>query len=487
MMPEMVITELEKIEDFKHRAARRKAAAEQEAIPTLESSEGRTEAANARRLIARYGSHIRYVTTWQKFVACTGRCWKLDGPETEKFAKDSASELWNIFASMPKERSEQSQLNQIISFIRGSNSAAGIRNALFLARSESGIPVDFSQLDRQPMLFNCANGTIDLESGKLRAHNPEDYLTKISGVVFDPTAKCPTWEKFLIEIFDGDCDLIDFVWIAAGYSLTGLIREHVLFFNYGTGRNGKSTLIDAMQHVWGDYAATLSSDLLMVARGERHPTEMCDLYGIRLAVASETEEGRRMAEVGVKQMTGGDMLKGRRMREDYWQFRPSHKLWLSGNHRPKILGTDNAIWDRVSLIPFTQRFAPDDPRTDPSLPEKLRAESSGILNWAIKGCLEWQRRGLQKPAIVRTATEEYRKQEDVIGEFLSDLCVIGDGFQAGASDLHRAFEIWGGSLSQTSFGSALRERGFASDRATSGPNRGRKIWFGIGLLKDSDA
>jgi putative DNA primase/helicase len=164
--------------------------------------------------------------------------------------------------------------------------------------------VDFSKLDQQPMLMNVGNGTIDLKTGRLSAHNRGDYLTKISEVIFDPAASCPTWERFLIEVFDGNCDLIDFVWRAVGYSLTGQIKEHALFFLFGLGRNGKTTFITTLQHVWGDYAKAVRSDLLMVARGERHPTEMCDLYGARLAIANETEEGRRMAEVAVKAMTG---------------------------------------------------------------------------------------------------------------------------------------------------------------------------------------
>ena len=455
-------------------------------LPRLETSEGRTEVANARRLVAASGADFRWVPDWQKYIAWNQRCWNLDAPEIEKFAKDTAGELWVTFALLPIEKLERGHLNQILSFIRASNSATGIRNMLYLARSEPGIAIDFSDLDQRPMAFNCANVCIDLDTGKPRPHDREDYLTKTSGVVFDPAAKCPTWERFLIEIFAGDCELIDFVWRAAGYCLTGLIVEHLLFFLFGLGRNGKTTFITTLQYLWGDYATTLRSDLLMIAKGERHPTEMCDLYGARLAVANETEEGRRMAEVAVKAMTGGDVLKGRRMREDFWQFRPTHKLWLSGNHRPRIIGTDDAIWDRVALIPFTERFAPEDSRTDPNLPEKLQAEASGILNWAIKGCLDWQRNGLQKPTVVQAATQEYRAQEDSLGQFLADYCVLSDQCQTGATALYECYQRWGGELLQTSFGRALAERGYLSDRASSGPNRGRRIWFGIGLLREDE-
>jgi len=334
------------------------------------------------------------------------------------------------------------------------------------------------------MLFNCENGTLDLETRELRPHNRNDYLTKISAIAFDPHATCPTWERFLQEVFGDDQDLTAFVQRAAGYSLTGSVREHCLFFLHGSGSNGKTTLVTTLQKGWGEYATTITSDMLMVARGERHPTEMCDLYGARLAIAAETEEGRRLAEVLVKQMTGGDRLKGRRMREDFWEFLPTHKLWLTGNHKPDVVGTDDAIWDRLPLIEFSQRFPRDDPQTDKDLPSKLKNELSGILNWALQGCVEWQRDGLQKPSAVKDATSEYRREMDILGEFLAECCCLGDQFQTGATRLFERFSRWGGKISQTKFGRALAERGFRSARATSGPDKGRKIWCGVGVVDE---
>jgi putative DNA primase/helicase len=368
-------------------------------------------------------------------------------------------------------------------FIKGSVGAAGIRNVLFLTRSEPGIAIDNGMMDQRPTLFNCLNGTIDLERGTLRPHDPNDLLTLCAPVVFDPAAQCPLWIKFLAEVFDGDGDLIDYLQRAIGYSLTGLIREAVLFFLYGMGRNGKTVLVHVIQKLLGDYATSLRSEMLMLQRGQEHPTELSDLYGRRFAAACETEQGRRLAETRIKALTGGDRLKARRMRENFWEFEPSHKLWMTGNHKPRVAGSDPAIWERIHLIEFKQQFLADDPRTDPALRDRLESELSGILNWAVFGCLEWQRGGLCPPEGVKSATRKYREEEDTLGVFIAECCELGNDLEQTTTALHTAFKEWGGTMSVRELAQALNERGILAVQGTGGPSKNRMVRKGIALLQ----
>jgi putative DNA primase/helicase len=223
-------------------------------------------------------------------------------------------------------------------------------------RAIEGIPVRPGELDRDPMLLNCRNGTLDLRTGDLRTHRREDYLTRGLDLDYDPDARCPTWELFLLQVFAGDVGLVEFLQRALGHSLTGDVREDSFFILQGGGGNGKSTLLYIVHGLLGAYAGRIPSELLMVRRGEHHPTEKATLYGKRFVSASETSEGCRLSEEMVKVLTSIDPIPCRRMREDYREFIQTHKLWLSTNHRPKIRGTDHAIRCRIRLIPFGVTF-----------------------------------------------------------------------------------------------------------------------------------
>ena len=308
---------------------------------------------------------------------------------------------------------------------------------------------------------------------------------------YDPDAKCPIWERFLNEVFGEDAGLVEFVQRAIGYSLTGAVIEHVLIVLYGLGSNGKTTLIDALHALLGPYAQHAPPDLLLARRGEHHPTELATLAGARLVTAAETGEGRRLAESLVKQLTGGDPITARRMREDFWQFKPEFTLWLATNHKPQIRGTDHAIWRRIHLIPFNQTFHEPEtrkaPQKDKTLPGQLREELTGILAWAVRGCLAWQKDGLKTPESVRQATEGYRLEQDVLAAFLEECCGVFDKrAEAGASELYEAYKRWCDhsgerAESQKSFGTRLRERGL-----TSRVSHGRKVYEGIGLSAGED-
>ena len=352
-----------------------------------------------------------------------------------------------------------------------------------LARSEPDVPLEPHQLDANPMVLNVLNGTLDLQTGKLEPHRRENLITKIAPVEYKPEASCPAWKAFLDQIMEGNHALIYFLQRAVGYALTGNISEQALFFLYGTGANGKTTFLIVVLALMGDYGCQAAPDVLLAKRGETHPTEVADLAGRRFVSTVEVAEGRKLAEVMVKQMTGGDRLKARRMRQDFFEFEPTFKIFLAANHKPTIRGTDWAIWRRIRLIPFTVTIPEDE--QDKALAKKLKAELPGILNWALKGCLEWKRNGLKVPDEVRNATAEYRAEMDMLAAFIEARCVIGGDFSVTAKDLYAAYVEWcdeNGEHSETRvrLGIRLRERGFEPCRNT----RGNRTWRGIGLASD---
>jgi putative DNA primase/helicase len=312
----------------------------------------------------------------------------------------------------------------------------------------------------------------------VRPHRREDLLTKVAPVRPDPAAACPVWEAFLARILP-DAPVRAFVRRAAGYSLTGLTTERVLFVLFGAGRNGKSTLLETLREVLGDYATVAPAELLLVKRSEGIPNDLARLKGARFVTAAETDEGRRLAEGVVKQLTGGDTLTARFLHAEFFDFKPQFKVWLSTNHKPVIRGTDAGIWDRLRLIPFTVRI-PDD-EVDPGLPAKLRAEVAGIFNWLLAGLTEWREQGLDPPEAVLAATDGYRQEMDVLGAFLDDACLEEPQVRATAKALYGAYSAWCERTgeqpeNQRTFGMRLAERGYARRKWGSGWS-----WYGIGL------
>jgi putative DNA primase/helicase len=339
-----------------------------------------------------------------------------------------------------------------------------------LARQEPGIPVLPEQLDADPWVLNCPNGTLDLRNGRLGPHIRGDLLTKRTGVPFDPYADCPTWEAFLERIMGSDSPLMGFLRRAVGYALVGVVTEHVLFFLYGRGRNGKSTFLNTILFALGDYAITVNADLLTSKGQDEHPTGVADLQGRRFVSTIEVEDGRRMAESLVKTLTGADRIRARRMRQDFYEFDPTHTLFLAANHKPTVRGTDEGIWRRIKLVPFKVQI-PDD-EVDRDLPARLRAEAPGVLAWAVRGCLEWQAEGLAEPAAVAEATADYRAEMDVLADFLGERCQVAPGLRARAGPLYRAYAEWAKDtgnhqLSMNKFGRLLSERGFPPEKSNS--------------------
>ena len=290
----------------------------------------------------------------------------------------------------------------------------------------------------------------------------------------DPDASCPRWDAFLDEVFDNSVALTTYVRRTVGYTLTGLVDEHALFFLHGTGANGKTTFLNVVQALMGDYGRTAAPGLLIRRTGEEHPTGLADLYGARFVSSVETGEGQRLDEEKIKWITGGDAIKARRMREDFFEFQPSHKLYLASNHKPIVRGTDEGIWRRLHLAPFMVQFPPE--RQDPDLTRKLLDELPGIAAWAVAGCREWLNRRLDPPPEVIQATQGYRSEMDVFAQWLADCCVTGDYNSARAGDLLESYREHSGQRTTAVWlGRRLAEQGFLKTKS------GTITWSGIGL------
>ena len=418
------------------------------------NDEGQTDRANSRRLAHKYGHEIRYCHPWRKWLIWDGMRWRRDDSgDIMRRAKDVADHLWNDAADYAREqRLTGEDLKPLFAFAKSCAASTRLAAMIQLTASEPGIPIQPDQLDTDSFLLNCLNGTLDLSKGKLRSHDQSDHITKLCPTTFDPDAKCPEFDAFLLKIFAGNESLIEFVQTLFGYCLTGSVREQIMPIFHGTGSNGKGTLITAiMGMLGGDYSMQAPTDLLMAKKHDGHPTERASLFGMRLVASIETEDGKQLAESAVKQFTGGDPITARRMREDFWQFDPTHKIILATNHKPSIKGTDHAIWRRLSLVPFDVEFwnrekgesGPAELEQDKRLPERLKTEHAGILAWAVRGGLRWQEHGLKAPDEVRAATSEYRGAEDLVGRFVEDRCLTGYAtFTIKAGTIYKSFRAW---------------------------------------------
>jgi len=439
---------------------------------------GQTDVANARRLVALHGLGIRYCAPWGKWLIWDGARWAVDDRHAiDKLAKDVGGGLWRLIASEGGGL-KPDQIATAIKWAKYTDSARGIADMIRLARSEPGIAVRPGVLDADPWLLNCSNGTLDLRTGVLRPHDRADMLTKLCPTAYTPDAVCPTWRTFLLKIFAGDTVMIGFLRRLAGYWITGVVREHILPIAHGSGANGKTTFTNALLGVLGpDYAMKADKNVLVAKQHEGHSTERMDFFGKRFAVASETGDGQRLDEAMVKELTGGDPIRGRRMREDAWEYLPTHKIILATNHKPIIRGTDRAIWRRVCLIPFTVTIAEAD--QDKDLSDKLRAEAPGILAWAVRGCLAWQRDGLGTPAVVTAATGNYRAEQDLLAQWLDERCVVAQDARAPAAGLYADYRVWCEAAghkpgTKTWLTQRLAERGHGLDK-------GRRWYGGIGI------
>lgn len=320
----------------------------------------------------------------------------------------------------------------------------------------SALPEHF---DCNDSLFNCLNGTLDLENERFTVCNPSDLITKSSNVKFEPLAQAPLWDKFLADIFLGNQEIIEFIQDVIGYSLTALTREQCLFIFYGSGRNGKSRFIDTVVNMMGDYAMNCPSSTFIRKQQASIPNDIARLKGARMVTAIENNQNVSFDESMIKQITGEDKITARFLNKEYFDFSPTFKIFFATNHKPNIRGTDIGIWRRIKMIPF--KFQITDATEDKALGSKLNAELPGILNWALTGHLRWKKRGLVTPPAIKMATEAYKDDEDSVGQFIKDHCTMGEGFHVTVNEFKdRLIGFLGWRISQKQISGYMEAHGF---------------------------
>lgn len=440
-----------------------------------------TDLGNAERFVALHGGVVRYDHTSGKWYRWNGRHWEKD--EEGRVVELGKETIRGIHgeAEFVRTADERWDLNR---HANSSESRTRINNMLELAKTEVGVSITSERLDKDRHLFNLANGTYDLHADLFRPHSPEDHITKIADLSFDPAAEAPVWAKFLQRIFDGDEELIRFVQRCVGYSLSGDVSEQCLFFAYGTGKNGKTVFFEVLKLIFGDYWQKAPAELLMLRSSEGIPNDIARLQGARFVVASEIQEGRSLNEAKIKDLTGGDTIVARYLHHEFFEFSPTHKLWIFGNHKPNIRGTDDGIWRRIMLIPFAVTIPEEERIPMSELIATMRGELSGILNWALGGYREYRSTGLAPPGIVKSATDTYRAEMDLIGEFIEERCIAREGGFVMAKVLYAAYLKWCNdrgehSLRMIQFNERMRERGYADRKGHSNYLQ----WDGLGLLE----
>jgi len=421
-----------------------------------------TDTGNAERLVKLHGRDIRFCPPQGKWYVFDGRHWKVDDLKTlNRIAKHTVKD---IYKDASKENSEKTR-KTLSKWAMKSDSRSKIEAMIYLAQGEEGIPILPADMDTHKFLLNVNNGTLNLETGDLLVHDRRHLITKIIPINYDPQAQCPRWLQFLDEITDSNADLVEYMQKAIGYSLTGDTREDCFFILHGNGANGKSTFLQTVSDLLDDYSLTADFTTFLQTKIDKIRNDIAGFYRKRLVMSIEAPKNKQFAEQILKALTGRDTISARFLFKEYFQFKPECKIFMAVNDLPKIEGTDYAIWRRVRLIPFDVRFPDED--QDKTLPDTLKKELPGILTWSVEGCKKWLKDGLESPKLVKSATDKYRADMDIIGPFLSDCCVVYPDnleFYEKTADLYSVYKAHTKRegdipISLKSFGDRLRKHG----------------------------
>ncbi len=421
-----------------------------------------------------FKNHFVFNKSMDCWLVWSGHHWKIDKMNSAAASVDAVARVYQDEARRisgkinkleAKESSENDSrvrdlkadrinLNKRVSALRSTRRR---QNCLTFAHtSDDPLAIEGQEIDQKPYLLPCQNGVVNLKTGELEPGRQSDYLIKACQVGW-PAAGLESsfdeWEIVLDEVFSGNQNLVAFLQRICGYAMIGKVAESVLVVLHGQGRNGKSMIVEAISKILGPLAGAIRSEMLLdqqrVASASGPTPDIMALRGLRMAFASETDDGCRLSTSRVKWLTGNDTLTGRNPHDKYdQQFPPSHTLFLLTNHKPRVSAEDFAIWERMILIPFELSFVNRDPkkenerRADRGLPERLEKMGPEILAWMVAGCLMYQKDGLRPPEAVKNAVQEYRKDEDNLGDFIDQCCVVGEKYKTGSSELYAAFETW---------------------------------------------
>jgi P4 family phage/plasmid primase-like protien len=435
-----------------------------------------TEVGNANRFVRDYGNDVLFCSDLECWFMWSGTRWVQDKAlRVLELGKQTAQHVFSEAAQCSDSREREA----IVKWARQSCSKKAIEAMLGLAKPQ--LANSIGEFDRDPFLLNFKNGTVELRTGVFRDHRREDLITKQVPYSFDPDAECPTFMHFLDEITCGEREIVEFLHRALGYSLTGTTDAQCMFIAFGEGANGKSTLLNLFQDMLGDYAMNTPVQTFVVKKNDNGASDdIARLRGARYVTAAEAEANQRLAESLLKRVTGGDTITARPLFKGFFDFKPAFKLWLSTNKRMHISGTDLGIWRRIHEIPFL--FTVPDDKRDPKLPDKLKDEAPGILTWAVKGCLEWQKVGLNPPEAVRRATDEYRAEMDQVRQFIEEATVSERRSRTTKSDLFTRYKQW----EELNGTDRLRVNDFGSRLKRLGINEGKskslgRYWEGIAI------
>ena len=433
-----------------------------------------SDEALALRFAEQHAGQLRYVSSWAKWLIWDGNRWRYDETLT----------AFNMARRLSRHVSvEAGKKSKLAVAIASAKTDYSVER---LARSDRRLAATTEQWDANPWLLNTPAAIIDLRTGDARPHRPTEYMTKLTGVAPGAGCAATTWKRFLDRVTGGDAALSSFLQRVTGYALTGSTQEHALFFLYGTGANGKSTFINAITAAAGDYHRAAPIETFTASSGERHPTDLAALRGARLVTSVETEEGRRWAESKIKALTGGDKIAARFMRQDFFEYTPTFKLMIAGNHKPGLRSVDEAIRRRFHLIPFTVTI-PSDER-DVHLSEKLKAEGPGILAWMIRGCLDWLDGGLAPPEAVRAATAAYLEGEDALAAWIEEATENEPSAWESSPALFKSWKAWAERAgewigSQRKFSQRLEDRGESIGVRKGRDAAGRRGFYGLRIIE----
>lgn len=408
--------------------------------PPAGAGEHLTDLGNARRFIAQYADRVRHCAALRNpWLVWDGTRWAPD--ETGEVVRMSKNVVRSLYAEAAHVADEEVR-DKLLKHAAKSESAQRIKALAELAATEEEISLVADQLDADPWLFNVENGTLDLRTGELRPHRKEDLLTKLAPVEYRPNARCERWLRLLKEVTNKDKDLQDYLQRIAGYALTGSTKEQCFFFAFGRGGNGKGTFLNTLRKLLGEYAQQADFNTFLARRGEGPRNDLARLRSARFVVASESQGEKSFDAQVMKQVTGNDTIVARMLYQEHFEYTPQFKIFLSANHKPRVDENTHAFWRRIRLIPFTRVFEGEQMEDRDKLDATLAREMSGILRWALEGCMRWQKEGLHEAKAVRKATESYRDESDPLAEFFAQRCIMADDAWTSGPDLYQAFVNW---------------------------------------------